>query len=90
MVTSIAKGGTQKSPLRLSKPTDMIIYWKALEEHFLTVTLWGQKDSGGGAGKMPQQNLHEKLFFSGMSAPPSFVYFMACSKQFLLALYSSI
>jgi hypothetical protein len=34
MVTSVTKGGTQKlaKKLRLSKPTDMTIHWKALEE----------------------------------------------------------
>jgi hypothetical protein len=39
MVTSATKGGTQKFPkkLRLSKPTDMTIHWKALGEHFLMV-----------------------------------------------------
>jgi mannitol-1-phosphate/altronate dehydrogenase len=41
MVTSVTKGGTQKMPkeFRLSKPTDMTIHWKALEEHFLMVAL---------------------------------------------------
>jgi hypothetical protein len=36
------KGGAQKLPqifLRLSKPTDMAIHWKDLEEHFLMVSL---------------------------------------------------
>jgi hypothetical protein len=39
--TSVTKGLTQKLPkkLRLSKPTDMTIHWKALEEHFLMVPL---------------------------------------------------
>jgi hypothetical protein len=36
-------GVTQKYPpqknLRLSKPTDMTIHWKALREHFLMVPL---------------------------------------------------
>jgi hypothetical protein len=44
MVTSVTKGGgTQKLPKqllkKLSKHTDMTIYWKALEEHFLMVPL---------------------------------------------------
>jgi hypothetical protein len=49
MATSVTKGGTQKLPkyLRSSKPTDMTIHWKALEEHFLTVpfivVFWGGK-----------------------------------------------
>jgi hypothetical protein len=36
MVTSVTEGGAQKLPkknLRLSKPTDMTIHWKSLEEH---------------------------------------------------------
>jgi hypothetical protein len=36
MVNSVTKGGTQKN-VRLSKPTDVTIHWKALEEHFLMV-----------------------------------------------------
>jgi hypothetical protein len=37
MATSVIKGGTHNSPqnLRLSKPNDMTIQWKALEEYFL-------------------------------------------------------
>jgi hypothetical protein len=34
-VTSVTKGETQ----RLSKPIDMTIHWKALEEHFLRIPL---------------------------------------------------
>jgi hypothetical protein len=37
MATSVTEGGTQKLPkqnLRLPKPTDMTIHWKALEEQF--------------------------------------------------------
>jgi hypothetical protein len=38
-VTSITNYGTQKSAktVRLSKPTDMTIHWKALEGHILIV-----------------------------------------------------
>jgi RNAse (barnase) inhibitor barstar len=41
MMTSVAKGGTEKlrQNLRLSKHTDLTIHWKALEEHFLMVPL---------------------------------------------------
>jgi hypothetical protein len=39
MATSGTKGGTQKLPQILLKPTDMTIHWKALEEHFLMVPL---------------------------------------------------
>jgi hypothetical protein len=47
----MTKGGTQKLPKksRMSKPTDMTIHWKALEEHILMVPfvfrfnfLWGK------------------------------------------------
>jgi hypothetical protein len=37
IVTSVTKGRTQKLPKRLSKPTDMTIHWKALEEYLLMV-----------------------------------------------------
>jgi hypothetical protein len=41
MVTSVAKGGTQKLPknIRLLKDIDMTIHWKCLEEHFMMVPL---------------------------------------------------
>jgi hypothetical protein len=45
MVISVTKGGTVKLPLlpkknlRLSKPPDVTIHWKALEDHFLMVPL---------------------------------------------------
>jgi hypothetical protein len=47
MVTSVAKGGTAKLPkqLRLSKPTDMTIHWKALV-NFLMVSFSIQPFSG--------------------------------------------
>jgi hypothetical protein len=39
-ICKMSKGRTPKLPktLRLLKPTDMTIHWKALEEHFLMVT----------------------------------------------------
>jgi hypothetical protein len=47
MVTSVTKGRTQTLPkLRLLKPTDMTILWKALDEHFL-ISVSIQPISGG-------------------------------------------
>jgi hypothetical protein len=36
------RGGTQKlhKQFKISKPTDMTIYWKALQKHFLMVPLF--------------------------------------------------
>jgi hypothetical protein len=70
MATSVTKGGTQKLPgpkiLRLSKPTDMSIHWKALEEHFLMLSsvfrfnhIWGEKAFSEFFSKIP--SLFRKL-----------------------------
>jgi pyridoxine/pyridoxamine 5'-phosphate oxidase len=38
MVTYVTNGGTQKlHHIKIVKPADMTIHWKALEEHFLMV-----------------------------------------------------
>jgi hypothetical protein len=61
MVTSVTKGGIQKLPpkiLKLSKHTDMIIHWKALEVHFLTVPLVLRFNHFG--GKMHFLNFSQK------------------------------
>jgi hypothetical protein len=40
MATSVTMAGHRNRPKnqRLSKPTDMTIHWKALEEHYLMVS----------------------------------------------------
>jgi hypothetical protein len=59
--TSVIKGRTQKlhKKLRLSKPTDITIHWKALEENFLMVPLFPFNQFWG---KMYFLNFLKKLY----------------------------
>jgi hypothetical protein len=58
MATSVTRGGTQKLPkyFRLSKYTNMTIHWKALQEHYGTISLSSQPFFG----KMCLLNFSEK------------------------------
>jgi hypothetical protein len=42
MVVSVTKGATQKLTEKLSKPIDITIHWKALEEHFFIIPLFSR------------------------------------------------